>query len=141
LPYKDPEDPENPGFALWPSQGTPRNDMGFTGGPRAAVFDTAWVALPRWEPRTQPQTFTLGVPWPNPFNPVTRIPLTLQHPMPVRLVVHNLLGQQVAVVVDGILPAGTHHLPFQAGRLASGVYLVTLEAAGRAQTRTVTLLR
>jgi hypothetical protein len=137
----DAEDPDNPGFALWPGQGTRRNDMGFTGGPRAAVFDTAWVALPRWEPRTQPQAFTLGAPWPNPFNPVTHIPLTLLHPMPVRLVVHNLLPQQVAVLVDGILPAGTHHLPFQAGRLASGVYLVTLEAAGRAQTRTVTLLR
>jgi hypothetical protein len=139
--FNDLEDPAAPGFALWPSQGSLRNDMGFTGGPRAAVFDTAWVALPRWEPRTQPQAYTLGAPWPNPFNPVTRIPLTLQHPMPVRLVVHNLLGQQVAVLVDGLLPAGTHHLPFQAGRLASGLYLVTLEAAGRAQTRTVTLLR
>jgi hypothetical protein len=139
--WQDAEDPDNPGLALWPGQGTRRNDMGFTGGPRAAVFDTAWVALPRWEPRTQPQAFTLGAPWPNPFNPVTHIPLTLQHPMPVRLVVHNLLGQQVAVLVDGILPAGTHHLPFQAGRLASGLYLVTLEAAGRAQTRTVTLLK
>jgi hypothetical protein len=138
---RDRQDPDNPGFALWPSQGTRRNDMGFTGGPGAAVLDTAWAVLPRWEPRTQPQAFTLGAPWPNPFNPVTRIPLTLQHPMPVRLVVHNLLGQQVAVLVDGILPAGTHHLPFQAGRLASGLYLVTLEAAGRAQTRTVTLLR
>ncbi|MDP2359878.1 MAG: hypothetical protein Q8O14_03885, partial [bacterium] len=62
--WQDAEDPESPGFALWPSQGTRRNDMGFTGGPRAAVFDTACVALPRWEPRTQPQPFTLGVPWP-----------------------------------------------------------------------------
>jgi hypothetical protein len=139
--FNEIEDPTAPGFALWPSQGSLRNDMGFTGGPRAAVFDTAWVALPRWEPRTQPQAFTLGAPWPNPFNPVTHIPVTLLRPMSVRLVVHNLLGQQVAVLVDGILPAGTHHLPFQAGRLASGVYLVTLEAAGRAQTRTVTLLR
>jgi hypothetical protein len=139
--YEDPEDPDNPGFALWPSQGTLRNDMGFTGGPHAALYDTTWTHLPTWEPKVRPQVFSLGAPWPNPFNPVTHIPLTLLRPMPVRLVVHNLLGQQVAVLVDGILPAGTHHLPFQAGRLASGVYLVTLEAAGRAQTRTVTLLR
>ena len=139
--FNDLEDPTNPGFALWPSQGTLRNDIGLTGGPHAAVFDTNWVALPHWEPRTHPQDFTQGDPWPNPFNPVTWIPFTLARPFPVRLSVHNLLGQEVAVLVDRVLPAGGHQVPFRAGRLASGLYLVTLEAGGRAETRTVTLLR
>jgi hypothetical protein len=140
--WNDREDPDNPGFALWPSLGTLRNDMGYTGGPHASLApDTTWAGLPAWEPRLLPQDFSLGAPWPNPFNPVTRIPVTLLRPMPVRLIVHNLLGQEVAVLVDGILTAGTHHLPFQASRLASGVYLVTVEAAEKSQTRTVTLLR
>ncbi len=88
-----------------------------------------------------PVDFSLGAPWPNPFNPVTRIPFTLTRPEFVKLSVHNLLGQEVAVLRNGALPAGTHFVPFQAERIASGIYLVTLEAGGRQETRTVTLLR
>jgi hypothetical protein len=139
--WNDNEDPAHPGFALWPSQGTTRADIGVTGGPHAMALDLDWAPVPPPATDAGPAAFTLGDPYPNPFNPVTHIHVTLLRPMPVRLAVHNLLGQQVAVLVDGILPAGTHHLPFHAGRLASGVYLVTLEVAGRAQTRTVTLLR
>ena len=141
LIWNDVEDPSQPSFALWPSLGGLRNDVGFTGGPHAAVFDTNWVALPRWEPRVQPLDFSLDAPWPNPFNPVTRIPFTLVRTFPVRLSVHNLLGQEVAVLMNGIVPAGVHQAIFNPGRLASGLYLVTLEAAGRVETRTVTLLR
>jgi len=139
--FDDREDPESPGFALWPSQGTRRNDIGFTGGPGAAIFDTAWVALPRWEPRLVPQAFTLGAPWPNPFNPVTRIPFTLARPEIVRLSVHNLLGQEVAVLAHGVQFAGRHEVPWDAGSLASGVYVVHLETGGQTQSRTITLLR
>jgi len=139
--WNDPEDPAHPGVALWPALGGLRNDLGYTGGPGAAAIDTSWASLPPWTPLLRPSDFTLGTPWPNPFNPATRVPFTLTRPLPVRLVVHNLLGQEVAVLLDRVLPAGTHQVPFQAGRLASGLYLVTLEAAGRAETRTVTLLR
>ena len=135
------EDPANPGFALWPSQGTLRNDIGYTGGPHAALLDTNWVAVPAWRPQVRPTDFTLAQPYPNPFNPATRIPYTLLRPMPVRLFVYNLLGQEVAVLVEGMQAAGQHLVAFNAGRLASGLYLVTLEAGGRAETRTVTLLR
>jgi hypothetical protein len=139
--FEDPEDPAAPGMALFPSLGTRRNDIGLFGGPLAAQLDTAWLALPAWTAQARPTGFHLGTPWPNPFNPVTRIPLTLERPLPIRLSVHNLLGQEVAVLVNGILPAGTHILPFQAGKLASGVYVVHLEAGGRTESRAITLLR
>jgi hypothetical protein len=139
--YNDPEDPANPGFPLWPSLGNLRCDMGYTGGPHAALLDTTWSAVPSWEPRLQPGDFTLGAPYPNPFNPVTHIPYTLTRPLPVKLTVHNLLGQQVAVLVNSIKPAGTHQVALEGSRLASGIYLVTLQVAGRAETRSVTLVR
>jgi hypothetical protein len=140
--WNDAEDPMNPGHALWPSQGGLRNDIGFTGGALAADSDTGWVALPRpYEPRTRAKDFTLGSPWPNPFNPVTRIPFTLTRADVVKLSVHNLLGQEVAVLTHGLRFAGRHEVLWNAGHVSSGVFLVTLEAAGRAQTRTVTLLR
>jgi len=140
LDYNDPEDPANPGFPLWPSLGSLRCDMGYTGGAHAALLDTSWSAIPTWEPSLHPSDFTLGAPWPNPFNPVTRIPFTLARPEIVRLSVHNLLGQEVAVLVHGVQFDGRYEVPWDAGPLASGVYLVTLQAAGRTETRTVTLV-
>ncbi|MFA7331199.1 MAG: T9SS type A sorting domain-containing protein [Candidatus Delongbacteria bacterium] len=139
--WDDREDPTNPGHALWPSQGTLRNDIGYTGGPHATLYDTTWTHLPKWEPRTIPQVFSLGAPWPNPFNPVTWIPITLQSPAAFTLAVYNLLGQQVGLLHHGPLHAGTHVFPLEAQSLASGTYVVTMTCAGRVQSRAITLLR
>jgi hypothetical protein len=139
--YYDIEDPAHPGFARWPSRGGLRNDMGYTGGPHAVLLDTNRVGVPAWEPRIQPGDFSLGTPWPNPFNPVIQIPFTLARPARVRLSVFNLLGQEVTILVDGLRPAGTHSTSFRPVGLASGLYLVTLEAGGTQETRVVTLLR
>lgn len=140
--WNDLEDLSHPGFAMWPSLGTLANDIGFTGGPWAQPFDTNWVALPRWEPRLEPANFTLGIPWPNPFNPVTQIPLELARPSLVRLTVHNVLGQQVAVLCNGLLPAGRRIFCWDAAGQGSGLYFVTLQVdLDKTATRAVTLLR
>lgn len=139
--FNDVEDPASPGFPLWPAQGSLRNDMGFTGGPYAVALDTSWVSVPTWRPTTLPKDFILGSPWPNPFNPATHIAFTLTRPGQTRLTVHNLLGQEVAVLVNGIVPAGAHQVAFRPDRQASGLYLVTLEVSGQVETRAVTLLR
>jgi len=139
--WNDLEDPANPGLALWPSQGGLRSDIGYTGGPHAALLDTNWVELVPWEPHVTPRDFSLGAPWPNPFNPVTQIPFTLARPTRVRISVHNLLGQEVAVLTDRSFPVGAHRVAFHSRALASGVYLVTLETSGKSETRSVTLLR
>jgi hypothetical protein len=139
----DREDPDNPGFALWPSQGTLRNDIGYTGGPHLFAIDTSWVALQRPKPRPAalPQGFTLHPAHPNPFNPSTTVHYTLARPMQVELSVYNLLGQQVRTLAFGLQDAGDHSAPFMAGELASGVYVVELKAGGHSQTQKVLLLK
>jgi hypothetical protein len=111
--WHDREDPATPGFALWPSQGTLRNDIGFTGGPHAALYDTTWTHLPTWEPKVRPRVFSLGAPWPNPFNPVAWVPVTLASPAAFTLAIYNLLGQQVGLLHQGPLHAGTHVFPWR----------------------------
>lgn len=138
---QDLEDPAQPGFPLWPSLGNLRNDIGFTGGPHAALRDTTWSALPKWEPHVLPSDFSLAPPWPNPFNPVTLIPFTLHHPMVVQLSIHNLLGQEVAVLVDRVLPAGTHRVSWTPWSSANGIYIVSLSSGSRTESRSVTLLK
>lgn len=139
--FRDREDPSNPGWALWPSQGGVRNDIGFTGGPHAAVPDTDWVAVEPIERPAMPRGFTLGDPWPNPFNPMSHIAYELAVPSKVRLSVHDLLGRRVKMLDEGRRAAGRHEATIDGSGWASGLYFVTLEAAGRAQTRKVLLVR
>jgi hypothetical protein len=59
----------------------------------------------------------------------------------VRLVVYDLLGREVAVLVDGYQVPGEHRVTFDARKLASGVYFYRLVAGGAVQTRKMALVR
>jgi hypothetical protein len=77
-----------------------------------------------------PQIYTLDQNYPNPFNPTTTIRFSLPISGRVSLRVYNILGQQVAELMEQQLPAGTHSVSFNATGLSSGVYLYRLEAKG-----------
>jgi len=141
--WNDPEDPENPGWAAWPAQGTVRADVGWLGGPGvASVLDWVDVSPMPEIPSARPKRVALGAPYPNPFNPRTTIPLTVDKHSLVKLAIHNLLGQEVAVLQNGVLPAGRYAFPWEAGSLASGVYVITATVNHSETTsRTVTLVR
>lgn len=76
----------------------------------------------------QPSEFRLEQNYPNPFNPVTRIAYTVAAAAPVKLVVYNALGQQVAVLADGHREAGQYEVEFSSANLPSGVYFYSLTA-------------
>ena len=59
----------------------------------------------------------------------------------VRLAVYDLLGREVAVLAEGVRPAGAHTARVEAGPLASGVYLVRLDTEGQALTHRMTVVR
>jgi alpha-amylase len=82
--------------------------------------------------------------YPNPFNPSTQIGFQLSGAhmgTPVHLAIYDILGRDVAVLVDGPMPAGAHSVTFDASNLASGIYLVRLEAGGMVRTRSVSLIK
>lgn len=66
--------------------------------------------------------------YPNPFNPSTTIGFQLPIAEHVVLRVFNTLGQEVAVLLDQVLPAGTHGVRFDARDLPSGIYIYHLRA-------------
>jgi hypothetical protein len=80
-------------------------------------------------------------PYPNPFADATTVGYTLPNAGPVRLVVYDLLGREVAVLVDGVQEAGPHTARFDGSALASGLYLVRLDADGVTTTHRVSLAR
>jgi hypothetical protein len=79
--------------------------------------------------------------FPNPFNPSTVVGFRLPVYGDVRMTVYDLMGREIAVLVDGPMSAGEHSVTFDAKGLASGVYMVELVAEGRRVTRLMTLVK
>ena len=73
-----------------------------------------------------PEKFELFQNYPNPFNPTTTICYQLTRDSKVNLKVYNLLGQEVATLVDGEKQAGYHQELFDASRHSSGMYIYRL---------------
>jgi len=93
-----------------------------------------------------PEGMRLEQNYPNPFNGTTVIRFSVnrgevQSAKRVRLAVYDMLGREVAVLVDGMVEPGEHDLTFDGSSLASGMYLYRLEAGGFVDTKRMLLLR
>lgn len=88
-----------------------------------------------------PSDFSLYTNYPNPFNPVTTIRFDVPVSSIVHLNVYNMLGQNVARLVNGAVQAGQHEAQFDARSLPSGTYSYRLETPGVSLTRTMVLLK
>ncbi|HLP15581.1 MAG TPA: T9SS type A sorting domain-containing protein [Bacteroidota bacterium] len=107
---------------------------------------TAWQTAGGWatgvaaESMT-PREFSLGQNYPNPFNPSTQISFTLKASGMTTLKVYNVIGQEVASLVNGIETAGQHEVSFDASRLSSGVYFYTLRSGNFIETKKMMLMK
>jgi hypothetical protein len=85
--------------------------------------------------------FRLSQNYPNPFNPATTIAYTIPTGIHVKLAVYNVLGQEVATLVNGYRHAGTYEATLSADQLPSGVYFYTLQAGSYIESRKMVLLK
>jgi hypothetical protein len=88
--------------------------------------------------------FKLEQNYPNPFNPSTVVGFSISGThagTPVQLRVFDILGREVAVLVDGWMPAGFHQVTFDASGLASGIYMYRLQSGGQSITRRMILIK
>lgn len=74
-------------------------------------------------------TYELSQNYPNPFNPSTTIEFAIPQADRVKLTIYDILGRQVAILVDERMEAGRHAVTFDASKFATGVYLYSLETA------------
>lgn len=121
----------------------------FGGGGSAALWIRGWTALSENNfvtgidqiSQDVPEAIALRQNYPNPFNPSTTIEYQLEQAQQVRLSIYDVLGREVAVLAEGVQPAGTFHAGFDASGLASGIYLYKLQTKSTSLTRTMTLLK
>lgn len=88
-----------------------------------------------------PTTFQLHQNYPNPFNPSTRIPFSVQVAGFTSLKVYDVLGREVATLVNENLQPGSYEVTFQADGLTSGVYLYRFQSGNFTAARTLLLLK
>ena len=88
-----------------------------------------------------PSEFALSQNYPNPFNPSTQIRFSVSKEEWTTLKVYNLIGQEVATLVQGRVPAGQYRVQFDGGHLASGVYLYRLASGTHTLTNKMVLVK
>lgn len=89
----------------------------------------------------KPKEYVLSQNYPNPFNPTTVINYQLPASSHVTLKVYDLMGREVATIINEYLPAGEHQTSFDATHLVSGVYFYRLQTEDFIQTRQMMLVK
>ena len=93
------------------------------------------------DPVNTVNSFALSQNYPNPFNPSTKINYTLPEKSNVSLKVFDMLGRQVANLVNATQEAGNHTVNFNASKLASGMYIYTLRSGNNVMSKKLMLLK
>jgi hypothetical protein len=88
-----------------------------------------------------PIEFSLSQNYPNPFNPTTEISFSLSVKVRTTLKIYDMLGREIAMLLDEEKNPGKYSLRWDAGRYASGVYFYRLIAGDFVQTRKLTLIK
>lgn len=88
-----------------------------------------------------PKFFSLEQNYPNPFNPVTTIEYSLPVVGEVSLIIYNVIGEEVAGLVNEVQQAGFHLVTWNATKMSSGIYFYRLQSGDFVQTRKILLLK
>jgi len=88
-----------------------------------------------------PKAVSLAQNFPNPFNPLTQITFTVTHAVPAQLLVYDVLGREVAVLLDDVINAGFHTISFDARYLPSGTYLYRLTTPSHSIVKKMVLMK
>ncbi len=86
-------------------------------------------------------SFKLSQNYPNPFNPATKIDYTVGQAGPVSIKVYNMLGQEVATVLNENLAAGSYQATFDGANLPSGVYIYKMQAGSYQESKKMVLMK
>ena len=90
---------------------------------------------------TIPDSYKLAQNYPNPFNPTTKISFSLPKSGLVTLKIYDMVGKEVATLVNEVRNTGTYEVQFNASNLSSGAYFYRLETSGFVDTKKMMLIK
>jgi len=141
--YDDPADLINQSNAKWPAMGTRRNDIGAYGGPESKNISNTIVGINNIISTTSPENFKLQQNFPNPFNPTTVINYVINSTDAgiVNLKIYDIIGNEIATLVNEKQSSGNYSVTFTGIGLASGVYFYQLTAGRNTEVKSMILLK
>jgi Secretion system C-terminal sorting domain len=123
-------------------------NSGVSGGPFVAVRDNGGISWfccfyggVQQIKNAIPDKFSLSQNYPNPFNPITIIKYQIAKPGIAKLVVYDVLGQEVSVLINEKQSPGTYEADWDGSNYSSGVYFYKLITAGYTETRKMVLVK
>ncbi|MBT8401449.1 MAG: T9SS type A sorting domain-containing protein [Rhodothermia bacterium] len=128
------------GLGFSPDGMTAYVTMFSTGGAAIQTFSPGAVGVEPVDSEI-PESFSLKQNYPNPFNPTTTIEFDLRAASMAQLRVYDVLGREVAELVNEPLAAGTYKVQFDASDLSSGTYVYILETESARQSASMTILK
>jgi len=111
---------------------------------QGSVLNQLGVGVPVSVPTARgemPAQYALAQNYPNPFNPSTTIRFDVKQAGWVTLKVYNIVGEEIATLVDGRMDAGVHQATFNAATLPSGVYLYRLSVNGFSDVKKMVVVK
>lgn len=105
------------------------------------IYTTFDITVTSADPTPVASTFELAQNYPNPFNPSTNIKYSIAERSNVTIKVYDMLGSEVATLVNQVQDAGTHNVVFNASNLASGMYVYTITAGNFTASKKMMLLK
>lgn len=105
------------------------------------VYATFDITVTSADPTPVASTFELAQNYPNPFNPSTNIKYSIAERSNVTIKVYDMLGNEVATLINQVQDAGTHNVVFNASGLSSGMYVYTITAGNFSASKKMMLLK
>ncbi|HEX3074095.1 MAG TPA: T9SS type A sorting domain-containing protein [Ignavibacteriales bacterium] len=93
------------------------------------------------EENLYPTVFSLAQNYPNPFNPETKISFSLPQSGKATLKIYDMLGREVAELINGEMEKGSHSVNFNGRNLSSGVYIYRLQSGAFAESKKMALIK
>jgi photosystem II stability/assembly factor-like uncharacterized protein len=121
-------------------------DIGFASGMFGTAYGTmdggdSFTGSNNHKENSSPRSFSLGQNNPNPFNPSTIFSFSVPYSSEVQLKIYDILGKEIAAVVNERFDAGSYEINFDASHLPSGTYFYRLTAGEFTETKKMTLIK
>ena len=135
-------------ITVWNNQQTqtftltlPKVISGFEFDPNQWILSTSQVVAVGRESSTLPARFSLEQNYPNPFNGVSNFELRIAEASHIKVLIFDILGNEVATLVDEVRQPGVYRIPWNSGANPSGIYFCQFSAGVFSQTRKIALVR
>lgn len=99
------------------------------------------TAIEKGSGKTSVQSYSLNQNYPNPFNASTMISYTLSEPCQVTVKIYNMIGNEIATLVDNQQNEGYHSINFDAGELSAGIYFYRIKAGDFSEVKKMIFLK